>query len=84
MAKLINWVEGKASTITIVLSMLAGGYVFRQDIKADSRDLRQDIKADMEKFEARMEKIDERWVTLLKELHNVDKEVTALKIGKNS
>ena len=73
MAKLINWVEGKASTITIVLSMLAGGYVFRQDIKAD-----------MEKFEARMEKIDERWVTLLKELHNVDKEVTALKTGKNS
>jgi len=31
------------------------------------------------KFEARMEKIDERWVTLLSEIHRLDKDVVILK-----
>ncbi len=43
----------------------------------------RDIKSDISKFEERMEKIDERWVTLLSEIHRLDKDVTVLKVNKS-
>lgn len=55
-------------TLPIVLTLIGGIYL---------------IKADSNKFEARMEKIDERWVTLLSEIHRLDKDVTILKVNKS-
>ena len=80
---MIKFIENNASTAAIILTVIGGLYLGVRDIKAD-------IKADIDKFEnrmtaldtkfeARMEKIDERWVTLLSEIHRLDKDVTILK-----
>ena len=49
------------------------------NIKADINKFEDRMTALDTKFEARMEKIDERWVTLLSEIHRLDKDVTILK-----
>lgn len=44
-----------------------------------TRDIRSNLKADISAFEKRMEESDKRWLTLLTDMHRVDKDVHLIK-----
>jgi len=67
--KKINWemIIGVGTIVSVVLS----NYVFTENV-------RKDIKEDMRQFERRVEILDNRWVSLLEEIHSQDKKIWEL------
>lgn len=67
--KKINWemIIGVGTIVSVVLS----NYIFTENV-------RKDIKEDMRKFERRVEILDNRWVSLLEEIHSQDKKIWEL------
>lgn len=61
-----------ATLSAFAIAIIGANYKFTKDIKDD---LKTDMHRFESKFDAKIEKSDERWESLLKELHSHDKRI---------
>jgi len=56
--------------LAVILTIIGGLYIFLRNLRTDIRD----------PIEKRMDKMDERWHSLLKEIHSLDKKIYKLEL----
>ena len=61
-----------ATLSAFAVAIIGANYKFTNDVR---QDIKADVKSDLKEFKEKMEKSDQRWESLLRELHSHDKRI---------
>jgi len=73
--KKANFFKSHGELVALIFSLAAAAGWIVMHTSNLTNTFKSEIRQDMKKMEARMDKIDERWYELLKEIHSLDKKI---------